>query len=282
MKPSATMFNILSHTVLIIGAVLVCFPVWMVVVASTHPPEALAINPIPMWFGDRFIENYHQLLFLGIGEAGGIPLWLMLGNSLVMALGITIGKVLVSIMAAFAIVYFRFRFRMTCFWLIFLTLMLPVEVRILPTYDVVVKLGLLNSYVGLCVPLIASATATFLFRQFFMTIPAELVESAKMDRAGALEFLRDILLPLSRTNILALFIILFIYGWNQYLWPLIITTDVEYTTIMMGIQRMVNSGESFPVWHLIMGSMALALLPPVAVILLLQRFFVKGLIDSEK
>ena len=282
MKPSATMFNILSHTVLIIGAVLVCFPVWMVVVASTHPPEALAINPIPMWFGDRFIENYHQLLFLGIGEAGGIPLWLMLGNSLVMALGITIGKVLVSIMAAFAIVYFRFRFRMTCFWLIFLTLMLPVEVRILPTYDVVVKLGLLNSYVGLCVPLIASATATFLFRQFFMTIPAELVESAKMDRAGALEFLRDILLPLSRTNILALFIILFIYGWNQYLWPLIITTDVEYTTIMMGIQRMVNSGESFPVWHLIMGSMALALLPPVAVVLLLQRFFVKGLIDSEK
>ncbi len=282
MKPSATMFNILSHAVLIIGAVLVCFPVWMVVVASTHPPEALAINPIPMWFGDRFIENYHQLLFLGIGEAGGIPLWLMLGNSLVMALGITIGKVLVSIMAAFAIVYFRFRFRMTCFWLIFLTLMLPVEVRILPTYDVVVKLGLLNSYVGLCVPLIASATATFLFRQFFMTIPAELVESAKMDRAGALEFLRDILLPLSRTNILALFIILFIYGWNQYLWPLIITTDVEYTTIMMGIQRMVNSGESFPVWHLIMGSMALALLPPVAVVLLLQRFFVKGLIDSEK
>ena len=199
-----------------------------------------------------------------------------------MALLITIGKLGVSLTAAFAIVYFRFPFRLISFWLIFITLMLPVEVRILPTFDVVARLGMLNSYTGLCLPLIASATATFLFRQFFMTIPAELVEAAKMDRAGPLRFFRDILLPLSRTNIAALFIILFIYGWNQYLWPLLITTDEGFYTIVMGIQRMANTGEALPLWHLIMGTAVLALLPPVLIVLSMQRLFVKGLIESEK
>jgi sn-glycerol 3-phosphate transport system permease protein len=199
-----------------------------------------------------------------------------------MALGITFGKIAISLLSAFAIVYFRFRFRMLFFWLIFITLMLPVEVRILPTYDVVASLGMLNSYSGLIIPLIASATATFLFRQFFMTIPDELVEAARIDRAGPIRFFFDILLPLSKTNIAALFIILFIYGWNQYLWPFLITTDQDLYTIVMGIQRMVNVGEGLPIWHLTMGTAILAMVPPVLVVLVMQRLFVKGLVESEK
>lgn len=274
--------TVLAHLVLIAGVAVIAFPVWMALVASTHPPEELSINPIPMWFGAMGPDNYRQLLSGGIPEAGGVSVGLMMTNSLIMALLITIGKLGVSLTAAFAIVYFRFPFRLISFWLIFITLMLPVEVRILPTFDVVARLGMLNSYTGLCLPLIASATATFLFRQFFMTIPAELVEAAKMDRAGPLRFFRDILLPLSRTNIAALFIILFIYGWNQYLWPLLITTDEGFYTIVMGIQRMANTGEALPLWHLIMGTAVLALLPPVLIVLSMQRLFVKGLIESEK
>ncbi len=274
--------TVLAHLVLIAGVAVIAFPVWMALVASTHPPEELSINPIPMWFGAMGPDNYRQLLSGGIPEAGGVSVGLMMTNSLIMALLITIGKLGVWLTAAFAIVYFRFPFRLISFWLIFITLMLPVEVRILPTFDVVARLGMLNSYTGLCLPLIASATATFLFRQFFMTIPAELVEAAKMDRAGPLRFFRDILLPLSRTNIAALFIILFIYGWNQYLWPLLITTDEGFYTIVMGIQRMANTGEALPLWHLIMGTAVLALLPPVLIVLSMQRLFVKGLIESEK
>ena len=274
--------TILAHLVLMTGVCIIVFPVWMALVASTHPPEALSINPIPMWFGAKGPENYSQLLSGGIPEAGGVSVGLMMTNSLIMALLITVGKIAVSLTAAFAIVYFRFRFRFLAFWVIFITLMLPVEVRILPTFDVVASLGILNSYTGLCLPLIASATATFLFRQFFMTIPAELVEAGKMDRAGPLRFFRDILLPLSRTNIAALFIILFIFGWNQYLWPFLITTDEGFYTIVMGIQRMANTGESLPLWHLIMGTAVLALLPPVLIVLSMQRLFVKGLIESEK
>ena len=276
------MLTVLTHVILIVGVLFTCFPIWMALVASTHPPEALSISPIPLWFGDQGFENYSQLLSGGLGEAGGVPVAAMMLNSLIMALGITIGKIAVSITAAFAIVYFQFPFRMVFFWLIFITLMLPVEVRILPTFDVVTKLGMLNSYAGLCVPLIASATATFLFRQFFLTIPDELVEAARMDRAGPLRFFWDILLPLSRTNIAALFIILFIYGWNQYLWPLIVTTDEKFYTVMMGIQRMVNSGESLPVWHYIMGTAVLAMIPPVVIVIAMQRLFVRGLVESEK
>ena len=276
------LFTVASHACLILGIVLVGFPVWVMLVASTHPPVALTTSPIPLWFGGEGYANYRTLLTIGIEELGGAPLWLMLGNSLIMALGITIGKISVSLLAAFALVYFRFRFRLAVFWLILITLMLPVEVRILPTFDIIARLDLLNSYIGLTLPLIASATATFLFRQFFMTVPRELVEAARMDGAGAMGFFKDILLPLSRTNIAALAIILFIYGWNQYLWPLIITTDEGYTTIVMGIQRMVNSGESLPLWHLIMGMATLAMLPPVLVVLAMQRLFVRGLIEIEK
>lgn len=274
--------KILTHVVLISGVLFLCFPVWMALVASTHTGEALARSPIPIWFGDEAIANYTQLLTGGVPAAGGVPLSTMMLNSLIMALGITIGKIVISLLSAYAIVFFRFPFRMLFFWLIFVTLMLPVEVRILPTYDVVARLGMLNSYSGLIIPLIASATATFLFRQFFLTIPDELVEAARIDRAGPIRFFWDILLPLSKTNIAALFIILFIYGWNQYLWPFIITTDTDLYTIVMGIQRMTNVGEGLPIWHLTMGTAVLAMLPPVLVVLVMQRLFVKGLVESEK
>jgi sn-glycerol 3-phosphate transport system permease protein len=274
--------TLLTHLLLLAGILFTCLPIWMALVASTHSPEALSISPIPMWFGDQGFENYSQLLSGGLPEAGGTPVGRMMLNSLIMALSIAIGKITVSILAAYAIVYFRFPFRMAFFWLIFLTLMLPVEVRILPTFDVVTNLGMLNSYAGLSIPLIASATATFLFRQFFLTVPDELVEAARIDRAGPWRFFLDILLPLSRTNIAALFIILFIYGWNQYLWPLIVTTEEDFYTVIMGIKRMVNSGEQFPVWHFIMGTLVLAMIPPVMIVVAMQRLFVRGLIESEK
>jgi len=282
MVENRPVLNILTHAVLIFGVAFLCFPVWMALVASTHPGEALVRSPIPMWFGDQGWENYSQLLSGGVPEAGGVPLARMMWNSFLMAIGITVGKISISLLSAYAIVYFRFPFRMVFFWLIFITLMLPVEVRILPTYDVVASLGMLNSHTGLILPLIASATATFLFRQFFLTVPDELVEAARIDRAGPLRFFWDILLPLSRTNIAALFIILFIYGWNQYLWPFLITTEQDLYTIVMGIQRMVNIGEGLPIWHLTMGTAILAMIPPVIVVLAMQRLFVKGLVESEK
>jgi sn-glycerol 3-phosphate transport system permease protein len=228
------------------------------------------------------IENYLTVLRSGKQTAGGVPVSTMMFNSLVMALGITVGKIAISIISAYAIVYFRFPFRMFFFWIIFLTLMLPVEVRILPTYKVVADLGLLNTYAGLTLPLIASATATFLFRQFFMTVPDELAEAARVDGAGPVRFFVTILLPLSRTNIAALSVILFIYGWNQYLWPLLITTDTDMTTIVMGIQRMLFVADSVPEWNLTMATAMLAMLPPVVVVLVMQRQFVKGLVETEK
>jgi sn-glycerol 3-phosphate transport system permease protein len=206
----------------------------------------------------------------------------MLGNSLVMALGVAIGKIAISILSAFAIVYFRFPFRTLAFWLIFITLMLPVEVRILPTFKVVSDLGMLNSYAGLSIPLIASATATFLFRQFFLTVPEELMEAARVDGAGPMRFFWDILVPLSRTNMAALFVILFIYGWNQYLWPLMITTDPNYYTVVMAIKRMADVADSIPKWNVVMATVVLALLPPVIVVIAMQRLFVKGLVETEK
>jgi sn-glycerol 3-phosphate transport system permease protein len=282
MVENRPLLKFLTHAVLIFGVAFLCFPVWMALVASTHPGEALTSSPIPMWFGNQGVDNYTQLLTGGVPATGGVPLAQMMWNSLVMALGITVGKIAISLLSAYAIVYFRFPFRMVFFWLIFITLMLPVEVRILPTYDVVAGLGMLNTYTGLIIPLIASATATFLFRQFFLTVPDELVEAARIDRAGPLRFFWDILLPLSRTNIAALFIILFIYGWNQYLWPLLITTDQDLYTIVMGIQRMANVGEEVPIWHYTMGTAILAMVPPVIVVLAMQRLFVKGLVESEK
>ena len=274
--------NFFTHLTLIIGVLLTLFPIWMTFVASTHTGEVLSIKPLPMWFGDKFLENYSFLITEGLPGAGGIPVGKMMLNSLIMAIGIASGKIIVSLLAAFAVVYFKFPLRMLFFWLIFITLMLPVEVRILPTFDVISRLDLLNTYAGLCVPLIASATATFLFRQFFMTIPGELVEAAKIDRAGPLKFFLDIVIPMSRTNIAALFIVLFVYGWNQYLWPLLVTTEEDYYTVVMGIHRMLNTGESLPVWDRIMGTVTLALLPPVLIVLLMQKLFIKGLVESEK
>jgi len=211
-----------------------------------------------------------------------VPVWKMLFNSMVMATGIAVGKIVISFLSAFAIVYFRFRFRMLCFWTIFITLMLPVEVRIVPTYEIAANLGLLNSYTGLILPLIASATATFLFRQFFMTVPDELVEAARIDGAGPLRFMWSILLPISRTNIAALFVILFIFGWNQYLWPLLITTDPSMNTIVMGIKQMLPTADDWGNWPVTMATAVLAMIPPIVVVVAMQRLFIKGLVESDK
>jgi sn-glycerol 3-phosphate transport system permease protein len=274
--------DLLAHLILICGVAIVIFPVYVAVIASTHPAGTFVRGVMPLLPGPNAFENYMTVLQEGRSRAGTPPIGGMLWNSLVMALAITVGKLSISLLSAFAIVYFRFPFRMFFFWVIFLTLMLPVEVRIVPTFQVVADLGMLNSFAGLSIPLIASATATFLFRQFFMTVPEELMEAARVDGAGPMKFFKDILLPLSITNIAALFVIMFIYGWNQYLWPLLITTDPQYYTIVMGIQRMVTGGDSEPLWHLVMATVVLAALPPILVILFMQRLFVKGLTETEK
>lgn len=274
--------NLLAHLILIVGVALVIFPVYVAVIASTQGPGEFLRGTLPLLPGGHALENYSAMWQAGLSRVGAPPVGQMLWNSFVMAMAITLGKLSISLLSAFAIVYFRFPFRLVFFWLIFVTLMLPVEVRIIPTFQVVADLNMLNSFAGLSIPLIASATATFLFRQFFMTIPEELMEAARVDGAGPLRFFKDILLPLSVTNIAALFVILFIYGWNQYLWPLLITTDPNYYTIVMGIQRMTTAADSDPQWHLIMATVVMAALPPVLVILFMQRLFVKGLTETEK
>ncbi len=275
--------NILTHLVMILGIAMIAFPIWITFVAASHDPIRMTQVPLPLLPGDQFFINMKNTLF-GRGLSGTeiAPVWLMMLNSLVMALSIAIGKIVISLLSAFAIVYFRFPFRMGFFWLIFITLMLPVEVRILPTFQVVADLGLLNSYAGLSLPLIASATATFMFRQVFLTIPDEMLESARIDGAGPMRFFWDILIPLSRTNIAALFVILFIYGWNQYLWPLLITTDTSMTTIVMSIKQMLESAEQSPEWNIIMMTALLAMLPPILVVVFMQKLFVKGLTETEK
>jgi sn-glycerol 3-phosphate transport system permease protein len=274
--------TLLAHLVLLGGMLLVALPIWLTFVASSHQTADMLRAPVPVVPGGHLLENYAAVLGYGVQGSGSGPVAQMLLNSTVMALGIALGKIAISILSAFAIVYFRFRFRMLAFWTIFVTLMLPVEVRILPTFEVAAGLHLLNSYWGLTVPLVASATATFLFRQFFLTVPDELTEAARIDGAGPLKFFWDILLPLSRTNLAALFVILFIYGWNQYLWPLLVTTDESMYTIVMGIQRMVTAADTEPLWNYVMAVAMLAMLPPVAVVVLMQRWFVKGLIETEK
>ncbi len=273
--------TLLAHATLILGVVVMVLPVYLAFIASTHPGTDFLNGRIGFLPGGQMLANYETVLFTG---APGVPtVGPMLWNSFVMAMGIAVGKIVISLLSAFAVCYFRFPFRVAAFWVIFLTLMLPVEVRILPTYQVVAGLGLLNSASGLILPLIASATATFLFRQVFMTIPDELTEAAVMDGAGPLRFFWSILLPLSRANIGALFVILFIYGWNQYLWPLMMTTDSAHYTIVTTLQRLAGTAlEEAPVWHLVMATAILAMLPPVLVIALMQRLFVKGLIEAEK
>ena len=234
--------------------------------------------------GSNLLNSYKLALFGGTTEYGSkiAPVAPMLMVSLVMALCIAIGKIAISLLSAFAVVYFRFPGRNVVFWLIFITLMLPVEVRIGPTYEVVSNLGMLNTYAGLTVPLIASATATFLFRQFFLTVPDELAEAARIDGAGPLRFFKDVLLPLSATSIAALFVIQFIYGWNQYLWPLLVTTNESMYPVVMGIKSMISGGDAATEWNAVMATAILAMLPPAAVVILMQKWFVKGLVDTEK
>ncbi len=274
----------LSHVILLLGVFIVGFPLYITLIGSTQSPEQIAQSfPMSLLPGGHAIDTYKTALFGGMTSQGSqIPAAApMMWVSLMSALIITIGKIAISLLSAFAIVYFRFPMRGLVFWMIFVTLMLPVEVRIGPTYEVVANLGMLNTYAGLTVPLIASATATFLFRQFFLTVPDELVEAARIDGAGPMRFFKDILLPLSSTSIAALFVIQFIYGWNQYLWPLLVTTDESMYPVVMGIKRLI-SGESHTEWNVVMATAILAMLPPAVVVMLMQRWFVKGLVDTEK
>ena len=276
-RPWLTFF---THAVLITGMLLLVFPIYVTFVASSHSLDEIT-SGFSLLTGSHLIENYSRALNVGSRDVGA-TVGIMMLNSLIMALGITIGKIAISLTAAYAVVYFKFRFRMFFFWMIFITLMLPVEVRILPTYKVAADLNMLDSYSGLIFPLIASATATFLFRQFFMTVPDELCEAARIDGSGPIRFFFDILLPMSRTSIAALFVILFIYGWNQYLWPLLITTDESYYTLLIGIKRMLDVGEGQAEWQIIMASTMLAMIPPVLVVIFMQKQFVKGMTETEK
>ena len=275
--------TVLSHAVMILGVMVVAFPLYLALVASTHTAADIVQAPMPLLPGGEMWANYKAALF-GSGKLGSnTNVVHMMWVSFVTAIIITVGKIAISLLSAFAIVYFRFPFKMLCFWAIFLTLMLPVEVRILPTYKVVADLGLLNTYGGLTLPLIASATATFLFRQFFLTVPDELVEAARMDGAGPMRFFKDVLVPLSKTSIAALFVIQFIYGWNQYLWPLLMTTTEDKYPVVIGIKRMVGGGGEASIdWNIAMATAILAMLPPAAVVILMQKWFVKGLVDTEK
>ncbi len=273
--------TVLTHVALVVGVLIMAFPIYITFVASTHTLEDILQSPMPVFPGGHFVENYKLALTSGVAELG-VSVGRMMFNSLIMALGITFGKISISLLAAFAIVYFNFRFRMLFFWMIFFTLMLPVEVRILPTFKVVADLGMLDTYAGLTIPLIASATATFLFRQVFMAVPDELAEAARIDGAGPMRFFIDILVPMTRTNMAAMFVILFIYGWNQYLWPLLITTDENMYTILIGINRMLAVGDDFAEWQIVMATTMLAMLPPVCVVIFMQRLFVQGLTETEK
>ncbi len=274
--------NLFAYLVLALGVVIVAFPVYLAIVASTFDAATIINGNMPLIPGDQADENYYRTIFVGASRSTREPVGTMMLNSFIMAMGIAIGKILISILSAFAVVYFSFPLRKTAFWIIFITLMLPVEVRIYPTYKIVSDLGLLDTYTGLILPLIASATGTLLFRQFFMTIPDELVEASKIDGAGPFRFFKDTLVPLSITTIAALFVIQFIYGWNQYLWPLLITTKDSMQTIVIGIKKMITTQDALTEWQIAMTTAVLAMLPPVLVVFLMQRLFVKGLVETEK
>ena len=275
--------GILAHVIMILGVLVVAFPVYVTFIASTHTMDDVIKVPMSLLPGSQMLDNYTVALFGGrTGSGTHTPVGRMMFVSLMTALIIAFGKIAISMLSAFAIVYFRFPFRMLVFWGIFVTLMLPVEVRIGPTYQVVADLGMLNSYAGLTVPLIASATATFLFRQFFLTVPDELTEAARMDGAGPMRFFWDVLLPLSKTSMAALFVIQFIYGWNQYLWPLLVTTEESMYPMVIGIKQMISGGDAQTEWNIVMATAILAMLPPALVVMLMQKWFVKGLVDTDK
>ncbi|MBP0464933.1 sn-glycerol-3-phosphate ABC transporter permease UgpE [Roseomonas sp. PWR1] len=277
--------RVLAYAALALGVLVFAFPIWMTLVGSTHDVGSLGRGDVPLWFGPHGADNYTSAWTTGGAGTRNtftVPASAMLFNSALMAVLIAVGKIAISLLSAYAVVFFAFPGRMIAFWLIFITLMLPVEVRIIPTFEVMVNMNLTNSMAGLTIPLMASATATLLFRQFFLTIPDEYVEAAKMDGAGPLRFFRDVALPLSVTNIAALFVILFIYGWNQYLWPLLMVNDRTLETIVVGLTKMIGTGDSQNEWNTIMATAMMALLPPVLVVVLMQRWFIKGLTETEK
>ncbi|MGX1743694.1 MULTISPECIES: ABC transporter permease subunit [Bosea] len=296
MNERTPVIDAVCHLILLVGAALVCLPIYFVFVTGSLSQAEIMQVPMSWLPGDQFLANMQTVL--SSANFGRLLL-----NSFIIASGITIGKLAVSVIAAFAVTYFRFPFRMTAFWLIFMSLMLPIEVRIVPTYESAANVALplnilgswlgiqalvgldwnlVNTYSGLILPLIASATATFLFRQFFLTIPDELCEAARIDGATPWQFFRLILLPLSRSNIVALAIILFLMGWNQYLWPLLLTTEPAMANAVIGLKKLMPQSDSLPTWHLLMNAAFLTMLPPTLVILVLQRWFVKGLVDSGK
>ncbi len=273
--------DIFSHTLLVLGVLTILFPLYVAIVAATLDNEAVYQVPMTLVTGTHLWDNISRIWTQGVNGSGP-AFGMMMLNSLIMALGITVGKIAVSMLSAFALVWFRFPLRSLFFWLIFITLMLPVEVRIFPTVEVISNLNMLDSYSGLTLPLMASATATFLFRQFFMSLPDELIEAARIDGASPMRFFWDIVLPLSKTNLAALFVITFIYGWNQYLWPLLIINDPGLSTAVAGVKSMINTSGGPTQWNEVMAAMLLTLIPPVVVVLVMQRAFVRGLVESDK
>ncbi|EHL29214.1 sn-glycerol-3-phosphate ABC transporter permease UgpE [Legionella drancourtii] len=269
--------RVFAHGFLCFFILLMLLPIYLAFVAASHEGSVMMQSHIPLVPGNLLLKNMRAVLTEGLAVTGGEPITSMLFNSLSMALAIAIGKIVIALGSAFALVYFDFPFKKLCFALIFATMMLPIEVRIVPTFQVVASFGLLNSFTGLTLPLFVSATGTFLFRQFFKTIPVELVDAAKLDGAGAMRFFFDILLPLSKTQIASLFVILFVYGWNQYLWPLVITTETKMATVVMGIRYLSGVADQIPQWHYIMSVALIALIPPCMVVMLMQRWFEKGL-----
>ena len=268
---------IIPHVVLCVFVALMFLPLYLALVAASHSGLDMMQSPLPYFPGTMLFTNIKTVLSEGLVVTGGEPIFWMLINSFIMAFLIATGKVILALLSAFALVYFSFPMKKICFALIFSTMMLPVEVRIVPTFQVIASFGWLNTYAGLTMPLMASATATFLFRQCFKTVPGELVDAAILDGAGPIRFFIDILLPLSKAHIAALFIVMFVYGWNQYLWPLVITTDTSMATIVMGIRYLSGVADQIPQWHYIMTIALLALLPPCLVVISLQHWFEKGL-----
>ncbi|MVA26767.1 sn-glycerol-3-phosphate ABC transporter permease UgpE [Agrobacterium vitis] len=276
--------KLFDHVILLLGVIVMIGPLVVAFATSSHTAAEIHQKGLMLSMGGHLGETYHKVLFAQTGFNGKVTGLSMLLNSLILGLGFAIGKIVLSMMAAYAIVYFRFRFATLAFWIIFTTLLLPLEVRIIPSYKVASDLGLLNSYTGLILPLLASATGTFFFRQFFKSVPEELLEAARIDGAGPFKFLIDVLIPLSRTMIAAVFIIMFVYGWNQYLWPMLMTTDESFYTLMRGIKQILQVwvGAQIPDYNEAFAMAVLAMLPPIIIVVVFQSWFIKGLTETDK